>query len=87
MSVNDDGVHEVIRSVSNINDSKPMPIGTYTSTVSFSLEGEGWDEGYIIACFYSPLPNPLQQEREPGQSTLIVFIIQKSCVDTYAYAT
>jgi len=31
---------------------------------SFSLEGEGWDEGDITSRFYSPIPNSLQQERE-----------------------
>ena len=41
-------------------------ISIYTSTSPFSLEGEGWDEGDINGCFYSPHPNPLQQERELG---------------------
>ncbi|MDO9049776.1 MAG: hypothetical protein Q7U66_18855 [Methylobacter sp.] len=36
-----------------------LGIGIYTSTCPFSLEGEGWDEGDIKGCFYSPLPNPL----------------------------
>jgi len=42
-------------------DSGILTIGTgiYRSTGSFSLEGEGWDEGDIKGCFYSPLPNPL----------------------------
>jgi len=31
-------------------------IGIYTSTCPFSLEGEGWDEGDINGCFYSPHP-------------------------------
>ncbi|EGW20240.1 hypothetical protein Mettu_3370 [Methylobacter tundripaludum SV96] len=43
-----------------------LTISIYTSTGPFSLEGEGWDEGDIKGCFYSPHPNPLQQEREPS---------------------
>lgn len=41
----------------------PRGISIYTSTDPFSLEGEGWNEGEIKGCFYSPHPNPLQQER------------------------
>jgi hypothetical protein len=45
--------------------SVSLSIAIYTSAYSFSLEGEGWDEGGYNVRFYSPLPSPLQQEREP----------------------
>ncbi len=55
-------------------------IGIYTSTYPFSLEGEGWDEGDISGYFYSPLPNPLQQEREQSQfATHCIYNIKKLC--------
>jgi len=64
----------------------PLPKVTsiYTSTGSFSLEGEGWDEGDINGCFYSPLPLPLQQERERDRFVTFCICNTKSCVDTYA---
>ena len=34
--------------------------------------------------FYSPHPNPLQQERELRPAVTHCFIISKSCADTYA---
>ena len=51
-----------------------------------SLEGEGWDEGEYncLTLFSSPQPNPFQQERALHDFQFIVFIMQKSCVDTYA---
>ncbi len=49
----------------------------------FSLEGEGWDEGDIKGCFYSPHPNPLQQERELDYFVTHCICNAKSCVDTY----
>ena len=77
-----------------------MGISIYTSTSPFSLEGEGWDEGDINGCFYSPRqllpallyllhpcsrhPNPLQQERELGCFVTLCICNEKSCVDTYA---
>ena len=71
--------------------SHPLGIGIYTSTSSWtlamlSLEGEGWDEGEYncLTLFSSPQPNPFQQERALDDFQFIVFIMQKSCVDTYA---
>ena len=79
----------------------PESISIYTSTSPFSLEGEGWDEGDINGCFYSPRqllpallyllhpcsrhPNPLQQERELGCFVTLCICNEKSCVDTYAF--
>ena len=34
--------------------------------------------------FYSPHPNPLQQERALSSAVTHCFIMSKSCVDTYA---
>ncbi|MEI6269417.1 MAG: hypothetical protein WCP01_11100, partial [Methylococcaceae bacterium] len=34
--------------------------------------------------FYSPHPNPLQQERELSPAVTYCFIMHNSCVDTYA---
>ncbi len=78
--------------VQNLDKSYRQCVGIYTSTGSFSLEGEacpeqcrrGWDEGDINGCFYSPLPNPLQQERELGQLITHCIYDTKSCVDSYA---
>ncbi len=57
-----------------------MTISIYTSIAPFSLEGEGWDEGDISACFYSPHPNPLQQEREPSRfATYCIYNTKKLC--------
>jgi|GEM_PF-1239587 len=54
--------------------------GIYRSTGSFSLEGEGWDEGDIKGCFYYPLPNPLQQERGLGRlASHCIYNTKKLC--------
>jgi hypothetical protein len=58
-------------------------LSIYTSTCPFSLEGEGWDEGDISGCFYSPHPNSLQQERELGRLVTHWVYNAKSCVVTY----
>lgn len=62
-----------------------MSIRIYTSAGPFSLEGESWDEGDINGCFYSPLPNPLQQERGLDRLATHCIYNTKNCVDTYGY--
>jgi len=69
------------------------------STGSFSLEREGWDEGDVKSCFYSPRqllhallyllhpcsrhPNPLQRERALSRFVTHCIYNAKSCVDSY----
>jgi hypothetical protein len=48
---------------------------------AFSVEGEGWDEGYINSCFYSTPPR--QQERELGRLASHC-IDEASCADSHA---
>ena len=62
-----------------IKPPNPNGIVIYTSTGSFSLEGEGWDEGDITGLFYSPHPNPLQQERVLMATVTYYFIVYKLC--------
>jgi hypothetical protein len=63
-----------------VNTVLPKCIGISTSTRSFSLEGEGWDEGDITALFYSPHPSPPAGEGAYGYCNPF-FIVHNSCVD------
>ena len=40
--------------------------------------------GDVNSKFYSPLPNPLQQEREQNRVVTQSIQVTKSCIDTYS---
>jgi len=70
--------------ISPLPNPLPEGIGIYTSPTAPSPKGEGWDEGNVNACFTLLTPALSNKRGSSALPQLIVFIMQKSCVDTYA---